>query len=239
MRSSINYFLGAAATVLLVTACNDKGTNIVEPGVRSLNCPAANVPGDPPLAGSVYAGDGGIPYIGGNAFAYTAVGPIASQGVTGLSLTIPAGTLNNGDGTLAYRVSGTASGVGYANFPITFGGLSCTIQQFVRPADATPPSIATLNCGGAVPSGPINVGVAFNGNLTVPYTGANAAIYTAAAPIPSTGLTGLSLTLVADTLDYGPGLLKYNLTGTVPSTGVASFALSFAGKTCSVTIPVN
>lgn len=223
---------------IIAAGCGSKGTNVTDPGIKSLNCPGATKDLIP-TAGSPYSYDGTIPYLGGNGYPYATRGPFASTGVTGLSMTIPAGTLAAGTGNLPFRITGTASGVGYAFFPINFYGLSCSVSLFVRPADGTPPSITALNCVSAAPTVPVNVGIPASGKVTLPYSGANAAIYPAGGPIASTGLTGLTISLISDTLDYGDGKLEYNLSGSVSSTGVASFPVTFAGKSCTINIPVN
>jgi uncharacterized protein (TIGR02145 family) len=68
----------------------------------------------------------------------------------------------------------------------------------------------------------------------IPYTGGNAGNYTAQS-IPSTGVTGLTATLEAGTLNNGEGRLLYNITGTPDQGGVASFDLSIGRQSCTLT----
>ena len=69
-----------------------------------------------------------VPYSGGNYTAYAAGAAVASTGVTGLTATLQAGTLANGNGNLSYTITGTATAAGTAVFPIVFGGQSCSIS---------------------------------------------------------------------------------------------------------------
>jgi hypothetical protein len=101
----------------------------------------------------------------------------------------------------------------------------------------TTPVIATLDCSNAI-SGQATVGATFNGSAIVSYTGGNGATYATGSVIPSTGVTGLNATLVGGTLANGNGQLEFAVSGTPASEGTASFALNFAGKSCTITLPV-
>lgn len=173
-----------------------------------------------------------VPYTGGNGGAYPVGTPItASSGtVTGLTLTLQAGNLANGAGSLVYTISGTPSGVGNAVFSLAFGGQVCSTATVTSTAA---PSVATLTCT-ATQSGTLTVGQAASGvTFTVPYTGGNGAAYNAGAGIASTGVTGLTATLVAGTLSNGSGTLTYNVTGTPSGSGLATFNLTFGGANCA------
>ncbi len=74
-----------------------------------------------------YTGTATVAYTGGNGMAYPAV-TIASTLVTGLTATLQAGTLANGAGNLTFTITGTPAADGAAEFPITFGGQTCTIS---------------------------------------------------------------------------------------------------------------
>ena len=67
-----------------------------------------------------------ISYAGGNGKSYLTKYHM-SNGVLGLSATLLAGTLVNGEGTLVYTISGTPTSSGTANFVIDLGGKSCSI----------------------------------------------------------------------------------------------------------------
>ena len=71
-----------------------------------------------------------ITYNGGNGGVF-ATQTIASTGVTGLTATLAAGTLNNGNGTFTLTISGTPTSSGVASFNIVFGDKSCTIQRTI------------------------------------------------------------------------------------------------------------
>ena len=78
-------------------------------------------------------------YTGGNGKTYLTKSH-TSTGVTGLSATLLAGTLANGDGTLVYTISGTPTSTGTASFAITFGGKSCLINLKVEEVTQNPTS---------------------------------------------------------------------------------------------------
>jgi hypothetical protein len=71
-----------------------------------------------------------VPYSGGNGNTYAQV-TSNSTGVTGLTATLPQGSLANGSGNLTFTITGTPSGAGTANFNITIGGQSCTFSREV------------------------------------------------------------------------------------------------------------
>lgn len=104
------------------------------------------------------------------------------------------------------------------------------------PASAT---ITALSCGSAVVSATATSGTAYTGTITVPYTGGNGVAYAAGTAIASTGVAGLTATLQAGTLASGTGNLTYAVTGTPTSSGTASFALSFGGQSCSLSLSVG
>ena len=77
-----------------------------------------------------------LTYTGGNGKTYLTKS-YTSTGVTGLSATMLAGTLANGEGTLVYNISGTPTSTGTANFTVAFGGGSCVISVTVEGAAQT------------------------------------------------------------------------------------------------------
>ncbi len=103
----------------------------------------------------------------------------------------------------------------------------------------TAASITALVCSGGSFSSAATVNTAFLATGTVPYTGGNAVAYSAGTSIASTGVTGLTATLQAGTLASGTGSLSYSVSGTPTSAGIATFAVSFAGQSCSIAITVN
>lgn len=180
-----------------------------------------------------------ITYTGGNGANYPATS-FASSGVFGLTATLSAGSLANGGGTLVLNITGTptSSGTNAAIFNISlFGSGTCTFTRTV----ATPTATATITCAASPTFNPATItqGTAYNGTITVPYTvGSNGVAYGAGVGIASTGVTGLTASLVAGTL-AATGNLTYNVTGTPSSTGTASFFLTFGSSTCSVSRAVT
>ncbi len=87
--------------------------------------------------GSLYSGTAAtnssvtLNYTGANGAAYNARS-IASTSVTGLTATLAAGTLNNGNGTLILNITGTPTTNGTASFSITIGGKTCVFTREVN-----------------------------------------------------------------------------------------------------------
>ncbi len=71
-----------------------------------------------------------VPYTGGNGGTYTAQ-TITSTGVTGLTATLPAGTLLIGVGSLTYTITGTPATSGTAIFALSLGGQTCSLTRTV------------------------------------------------------------------------------------------------------------
>ena len=100
-------------------------------------------------------------------------------------------------------------------------------------------TITALNCAGIVNTGTLTNGVVASAvSSDIPYTGGNAGTFAAQA-ITSTGVTGLTATLIAGNLATGAGTVTYVISGTPASAGTASFALSLAGQNCTLTVTVN
>jgi hypothetical protein len=105
--------------------------------------------------------------------------------------------------------------------------------------DTSAATITTLNCENATNNGTLTAGTAAaDVNSTVPYTGGNGGTYEEQS-VPSTGVTGLTATLAAGTLENGNGTLTYTISGTPDSSGTASFQLTIGGQTCTITITVD
>jgi hypothetical protein len=104
------------------------------------------------------------------------------------------------------------------------------------------PTISGLTCPSAVFSTAAVRGKAYTGTFTVPYTGGNSLAYKVGTAINSTGTTGLSATLRADTLMSSGGNLTYAVTGTPSATDTvanSSFLINFGGQTCTVIMPIS
>ncbi|WP_343608958.1 hypothetical protein [Chryseobacterium oranimense] len=102
----------------------------IDPTIQTLRCADARF--NPPqfTAGVPYSGVMIVPYSGGNGGSYGAGTPIASTGNTGLTATLRAGTLANGDGEFIYDLTGVPaqSSPNAANFAITVLGQSCSVS---------------------------------------------------------------------------------------------------------------
>ena len=99
-------------------------------------------------------------------------------------------------------------------------------------------ALGALNCGGSTTAGNLFSGsVASNVSASVPYTGGNGGYY-AAQTTASTGVTGLMATLSQGVLINGAGSLNFTISGTPASAGIASFAISVGGQSCSFTVNV-
>ncbi|RNA62861.1 hypothetical protein D1631_13425 [Chryseobacterium nematophagum] len=203
------------------------------PTVTTLNCAGVTTTGTLTEGAAASGVSVQVPYTGGNGATYPAGGVISSTGVTGLTATLQAGTLASGNGTLTYAISGTPSGTGTASFAISFGGQSCT---FTLTVGSSNPTILVLDCSGSVDTGNLTQGIAASGVATlIPYLGGNGVSYSAGSLVPSTGVLGLFAQVQGGTLLNGSGYLNIYITGTPISSGIASFAISFGGQTCTLT----
>jgi hypothetical protein len=220
-------------------ACKKTGatTTAASPTVTALNC-SGTIFSNTATVSTSFSATATVPYTGGNGVAYSAGSTIASTGVTGLIATLQAGTLASGAGNLTYTVSGTPAAAGTASFSISFGGQSCSFALIVNTAGNTTATISGLTCASATYSSSATINTAFSGTAAIPYTGGNGNAYTAGTSLASTGVTGLTATLQAGTLASGAGNLIFAITGTPTSNGTASFAISFGGQTCSLSLAV-
>jgi len=100
-------------------------------------------------------------------------------------------------------------------------------------------SITSLSCGSGSFSAAATINVAYAATATIPYSGGNGVAYNAGSLISSTGVTGITATLQAGTLANGTGNLSFSVSGTPTSSGTATFAVSFGGQSCSLSLTVN
>ena len=203
--------------------------------LTTINCASATTTGTLTSGTAANGVSTAISYTGGNAGTYGAQS-VASTGVTGLTASLAAGTLANGNGSVTYTITGTPASSGTASFAITLGGQSCS---FTVNVSAPAAALSTINCASATTTGTLTSGTAANGVSTaISYTGGNAGTYSA-QNVTSTGVTGLIASLVADTLANGNGTITYTITGTPASSGTASFAITLGGQSCSFTVNVS
>lgn len=99
------------------------------PGISGIQCTGATINPTVFNAGVPYEGIMEIPYTGGNGASYPAGTPIASTGNTGLTATLQAGVLQQGNGVLRYTLSGTPllDSPATAYFNIDVLGNTCTV----------------------------------------------------------------------------------------------------------------
>ena len=170
-------------------------------------------------------------YTGGNG-EYNSGQSINSTGVTGLTASLNAGALVEGNGSLTYNISGTPASSGSAYFAISVGGQTTTLMRTVATGE-----VSTLTVGTA--SGTLADAVpASNVSSLINYTGGNGGPHSGQI-VTSTGVSGLTATLSAGTFAIGNGSLTYNITGTPAGAGTASFAVNIGGKTITLTRTVT
>jgi len=100
-------------------------------------------------------------------------------------------------------------------------------------------SISGFDCVGVKITGTlVKYKVVSNVSATISYTGGNGKTYLTKSHT-STGVTGLSATLLAGTLANGVGSLVYTISGTPVSVGTAKFTIALGGKTCSFDVKVG
>ncbi|WP_374459233.1 hypothetical protein [Chryseobacterium taeanense] len=101
------------------------------------------------------------------------------------------------------------------------------------------PTIVSLNCtdSSTFPA-TFTSGTAYNGTLTVPYTGGNGGSYSSGTSFSQNGLT---FTLNPGTLNYGNGSISYSISGTpnFTSPNTISVPLSFLNQSCNATVGEN
>ena len=100
------------------------------------------------------------------------------------------------------------------------------------------PNISALNCSDATFSATATSGTSYTATASVTYSGGNGAAYNEGTAVASTGVTGLTATLSAGTLSSGSGTASYVITGSPTSAGTASFAISFGGQSCALSLAV-
>ncbi|MFM7106543.1 MAG: hypothetical protein ACKOW8_13585, partial [Flavobacteriales bacterium] len=199
--------------------------------ITSLNCGSAQINGTYVNGLTVSNGSIVISYTGGNGGTYNSITTI-STGVTGLSASIASGNFSNGNGNLTYTISGSPSTSGNASFAISIGGQSCNI---VVPIGAS--TIASLNCNSASIQGNYVAGLTVSSaSISIPYSGGNLGPYPA-QNISSTGVTGLTASLVAGNF-ASSGSFILTISGMPNTSGNASFAMNIGGQSCTMFVPV-
>ena len=99
-------------------------------------------------------------------------------------------------------------------------------------------TISAIDCAGVVKTGTLTHAVAASAvSADLSYTGGNGGTFVGQV-VTSTGITGLTATLVAGNLATGTGTITYVISGTPSAAGTASFALTIAGQNCTLTLTV-
>jgi len=116
--------------------------------LSTINCAGATTTGTLTSGTAANGVSTAISYTGGNAGTYSAQN-VASTGVTGLSASLAAGTLANGNGSVTYTITGTPASAGTASFAITIGGQSCSFTVNVAAAQPQYPANSVFCAAGA------------------------------------------------------------------------------------------
>lgn len=99
--------------------------------------------------------------------------------------------------------------------------------------------VNNLDCAGATINGTLTEGVAATGvSAEINYTGGNGGPH-AGQVATSSGVIGLTATLLTGTFANGAGTLVYEITGTPNISGIASFAINIGGQSCVLQIMVD
>ncbi|MFO0469181.1 MAG: T9SS type B sorting domain-containing protein [Bacteroidota bacterium] len=100
-------------------------------------------------------------------------------------------------------------------------------------------TVEELTCGGFVlDNKELYKGEVFNGVMILPYLKGNGA-YFLGLNLPSSGVSGLNLSLQPGKLANGNGSVELVIKGTPADTGLAIFNLTFGAKTCTFNLPVT
>jgi hypothetical protein len=242
LSGSFTWNLPIGCDIISIT----RTVNATPPSISELDCAGANgtvvediVDGLPVVPPATFT----VTYTGGNGESYP-LQSFNSTGVTGLTATLAAGTLNTGSGSLTFTITGTPSGDGGAVFPISFAGATCDANIKVIPNVGTITGVsgctnATLVNGPLIDNNAVSPGTTFS----IDYTGGNGLLYNSQT-VASTGVTGLTASLTSGYLNNGNGTFVFTITGTPVGSGTASFPVSFTGQndetvSCTVTILVE
>jgi len=98
--------------------------------IASLNCAGVTQAGTLNAGTATTSAAFTVSYTGGNEGEYAAQ-TLPSTGVTGLTATLQAGSFAAGNGQLTYTITGTPNMAGSANFNLSVGGQSCTVNIIV------------------------------------------------------------------------------------------------------------
>jgi uncharacterized protein (TIGR02145 family) len=155
-------------------------------------------------------------------------GTLQNVGISGHYWT---STINGGSNAENLRISG-----GNANFPSDFRKANGTSVRCIKHTVAT---FGSLNCGGSTQTGIVYSGQAASGiSVSLPYTGGNGG-FQATLVYNSTGVTGLTATMSSVLIANGSGNLVFTISGTPSAGGMANFAVSIGGQSCTFFVTVT
>ena len=124
-------------------------------------------------------------------------------------------------------------------FALTSALFSCKKETTTPNTTSNDVSVSGFDCAGVKIAGTLTKDkVASNVTATLSYTGGNGKTYLTKSHT-STGVSGLSATLLAGTLANGEGTLVYTISGTPTTAGTANFAIALGGKSCAISIKVE
>ncbi|MDR9864964.1 FISUMP domain-containing protein [Pseudomonas baetica] len=112
----------------------------------------------------------------------------------------------------------------------------CTVayEQVAIASSSTTGTITTLDCIGAAHTGSLIADTAAVGvSSAISYTGGNGGAHPGQV-VTSTGVTGLTATLLAGDLAVGPGTVISGITGAASEGGRANFVISLGGQSCTL-----
>ncbi|MBU3661290.1 MAG: DUF1566 domain-containing protein [Flavobacteriales bacterium] len=102
-----------------------------------------------------------------------------------------------------------------------------------------PGSISSLNCNMSVNTGFLREGFLANGvSSLISYNGGNGGYYDGQI-ISSTGVTGLTATLISGNFANGSGNLNLIITGTPIGNGIATFSINIGSQSCNLNLTVE
>ena len=98
--------------------------------ISTLDCPGTTYNGTLNIGTSASGVSSLVHYTGGNGGTHSEQ-TVTSNGVTGLTATLAAGTFATGAGNLTYTITGTPASSGTASFALNIGGQTCTLTLTV------------------------------------------------------------------------------------------------------------
>jgi uncharacterized protein (TIGR02145 family) len=144
-RYNNGYPASTGFSIRCVKDADNTNNQPIQGSIQSIDCGGATNNGTLTANSPANGVSSLIVYTGGNGGSFNAQ-TINSTGVTGLTATLSAGSLANGNGTLTYTLSGTPASSGTATFEINIGGKTCAISRtIVQPTSGYGPNIIDVD----------------------------------------------------------------------------------------------